>query len=122
VLASIYRQATLLLQPSEAEGFGMPIAEAMACGCPVLASDLAALREIGGVACSYCAVGDVEAWKLAVAGLLRETAENNASSVARRQQALAQAARYTWAENARQTVPVYNHVLSSSAKPVGANA
>jgi glycosyltransferase involved in cell wall biosynthesis len=126
VLASIYRQATLLLQPSEAEGFGMPIAEAMACGCPVLASDLAALREIGGAACSYCAVGDVEGWKRAVAALLREDiedkAENNAGSAARRQHALAQAARYTWAENARQTVPVYNHVLSSSAKPAGANA
>jgi glycosyltransferase involved in cell wall biosynthesis len=114
VLASIYRRATLLLQPSEAEGFGMPIAEAMACGCPVLASDLTALREIGGAACTYCAVGNVEAWKQAVTALLRT--EETGPSVAGRQQALAQAARYTWAENARRTVQIYTDVLSSARR------
>ena len=110
VLAAIYRQATLLLQPSEAEGFGMPIAEAMACGCPVLASELAALREIGGTAYQYCPVGDVQAWKSAAVGLLRDNLQNSS----RRQQALAQAARYTWAENARQTVQVYRRALEPS--------
>ena len=111
VLAAIYRQATLLLQPSEAEGFGMPIAEAMACGCPVLASDLAALREVGGAACQYGPVADVAAWKQAAVGMLREHVQPAGHSRLRRQQALAQAARYTWAENARQTVEVYRKVL-----------
>ena len=61
-LAAVYRRAALVLQPSEAEGFGLPVAEALACGTPVLASDLAVLREVGGEAAVYRAVGDVPAW------------------------------------------------------------
>jgi len=107
VVASVYRRASLLLQTSESEGFGMPIAEAMACGCPVVASDLTVLREIGGNACSYCRVGDIDHWKSTVTRLLAE----DAPPAARRQKALAQVAGYTWAENARRTTQVYWKVL-----------
>lgn len=41
-----YRRATLLVQPSRAEGFGLSVIEAMGCGCPVVASDIPALREL----------------------------------------------------------------------------
>jgi glycosyltransferase involved in cell wall biosynthesis len=95
-----------LLLPSDAEGFGMPLTEALACGCRVLASDLDVFREVGGAVCNYCAVGDVDAWTNAAANLLRK--EN---SELWRQQAKEQAARYSWAENARQTVQVYGRVL-----------
>jgi glycosyltransferase involved in cell wall biosynthesis len=111
VLASIYRRVTLLLQTSEAEGFGMPLAEAMACGCPVVASDLTVLREIGGAACVYCTMGDIDHWTSDVVRLLRENAEQDGGGEFRRQQALAQVARYSWAENARQTVKIYEAVL-----------
>ncbi len=47
-LASVYRRSALLLMPSEREGFGLPVLEALACGTPVVASDVAALREVGG--------------------------------------------------------------------------
>src|SRR5579883_212575 len=111
VLAAVYRKANLLLQPSEAEGFGMPLAEAMACGCPVIASDLPALREVGGAACVYCPVGDVKAWTGAVGRELRE----RSSAYSRREQALARASRYTWSENARRTVSVYQQVLRGAS-------
>ena len=47
VLAAAYRRADFLVHTAEAEGFGLPLIEAMACGCPVIASDLPVLREVG---------------------------------------------------------------------------
>ena len=47
-LAAVYRRAALALLPSEREGFGLPLVEALACGTPVVASDIPVLREVGG--------------------------------------------------------------------------
>ncbi|HEX6975461.1 MAG TPA: glycosyltransferase family 1 protein, partial [Vicinamibacterales bacterium] len=47
-LAAIYRGAIALVMPSLEEGFGLPVAEAMACGTPVIASDIPSLREVTG--------------------------------------------------------------------------
>jgi glycosyltransferase involved in cell wall biosynthesis len=104
ILSAAYRRALLLLQTSEAEGFGLPPIEAMACGCPVIASDLPVLREVGGTAASYCGVGDIEGWKEAVAGAIQNRNFD-------RERAIANAARFSWSENATQTVRVYEQVL-----------
>jgi glycosyltransferase involved in cell wall biosynthesis len=115
VLASIYRRVTLLLQPSEAEGFGMPVAEAMACGCLVVASDLPALREVGGAAGVYCPVGDISSWRQAVLSLLEQSAQAGGAWLSRRrEQSQAQVAQYSWSENARRTVAIYRQVLGLS--------
>ena len=47
-LAALYRRAAAVLVPSEAEGFGLPVVEALACGAAVVASDIPALREVAG--------------------------------------------------------------------------
>ncbi len=52
-LVEEYNLATVYVQPSLHEGFGLPVVEAMACGCPVLASDIEVMREIGGNAAIY---------------------------------------------------------------------
>ncbi len=58
--------ARALLMPSFAEGYGLPVAEALALGTPVLASDLPALRETGGAAPDYLDPLDGPAWTQAV--------------------------------------------------------
>ena len=72
MLAGVYRRAAVLLQPSSAEGFGLPVVEAMACGTPVVASEIAVLREVGGVATTYCVVADIGAWTSSVISILAE--------------------------------------------------
>lgn len=61
-LAELYRRAEVVLVPSEAEGFGLPVIEALACGATVIASDIPVLREVGGDVVRFCAVGDIPAW------------------------------------------------------------
>ena len=113
VLAAVYRRAALVLQPSDGEGFGLPVVEAMACGTPVVSSDLAVLREVGGEAATYCPVADVHAWTETVTGLLREKDERPEDWEERRAAGLAQASRFSWAEYTRQMVSLYMQVLNS---------
>lgn len=111
VLAAIYRRAQLLLQPSEREGFGLPVVEALACGTPVVASDLPVLREVGGEAAVYCPVGDLPAWTASTAQLLVERQQAAGHWRARRAAAIAQAAKFSWAEYARQMLDQYRQLL-----------
>jgi alpha-1,3-rhamnosyl/mannosyltransferase len=60
-LAAIYTGAHALVFPSADEGFGLPPVEALACGAPVAATNLPALREVLGDRASLCDVGDVDA-------------------------------------------------------------
>lgn len=113
VLAAIYRRAALVLQPSEAEGFGLPVVEAMACGTPVVASDLPALREVGGESAIYCPVADVQRWSETICKLIKERETQAEHWEKRRNGAIAQAANFSWAESARRLVHLYKEVLSS---------
>lgn len=106
VLASLYRQAALVLQPSEAEGFGLPVIEALACGAPVLASDIPVLREVGGDAVVYCPVGDVASWGRMTAYLLAEPANAPA-----RPDRLCQASRWSWTRHAQTIWSAYERLL-----------
>lgn len=102
LLASLYRQASGVLLPTEAEGFGLPLVEALACGAPVIASDLPVLREVGMDAVLFRPVGDVAAWTEAVESLLAGRAAVLARTVR-----LAQAARYSWSRHARDVLAAY---------------
>jgi glycosyltransferase involved in cell wall biosynthesis len=109
-LAALYRRAALVLIPSEAEGFGLPLVEAMACATPVLASDIAALREAGADAAVYCPVGDVPAWSATLAAMLRERTDDPERWAERRAAALRQASRFSWAAYADRCAALYREI------------
>jgi glycosyltransferase involved in cell wall biosynthesis len=101
-LARLYRGAELVLITSDAEGFGLPMAEALACGTAVVASDIDALREVGGDAARYAPVSDVHAFADQALRQLDEKARPEQV-----QQRVAQASRFTWAAHARTIGQAY---------------
>ena len=111
VLAAIYRGAGLVLQTSEREGFGLPVVEAMACGTPVLASDLAVLREVGGSAAVYCPVGDVAAWTEASISALAERVSEPDAWAERQTACVTRAAKFSWDEYTRRMLSIYEKLL-----------
>jgi glycosyltransferase involved in cell wall biosynthesis len=106
-LAALYRRASVVVLPSQREGFGLPVVEAMACGTPVVASAIPALQEIGGDAATYCAPGDIPGWITAVSHLLRERSAGGAAWKERRQKALATAKRFNWTTYAADMMKLY---------------
>ena len=105
-LLALFQAATALIQPSLAEGFGLPALEAIACGCPVIASDIAPLREVLGKAGTFAAPldggGFAEAMKLLVSDQARR------SELCAR--GLEQAATFSWDKTAALTWDVYRDV------------
>ena len=87
-----------MVYPSEYEGFGLPLAEAMAAGCPVIASDLPVIREVVGEAGVLVGPGDTDGWADAMSRLLDEDALREGLVSAGRERA----ARYTPAETSRR--------------------
>jgi len=114
ILAALYRRAAIVLQPSDREGFGLPLAEAMASGTPIVASDIDALREVGGDAVEYCAVADIEAWTRTLDALMTERRDDAGRWTARRERCRARAESFTWAAFTQKVVAVYESLLGAS--------
>ncbi|MDW8261549.1 MAG: glycosyltransferase [Phycisphaerales bacterium] len=101
-LAWLYHRARLVLLPSDAEGFGLPLVEALAAGAVVVASDIPVLREVAGPAAVYCPAGAADAWIETVDGLLSGRVDPPAEPTRREV-----AHRYTWAGHAATIASAY---------------
>ncbi len=95
-LNALYSSALAFVFPSYYEGFGLPLVEAMRCGCPVISSDRGSLSEVGGRAVMY--VDPDNPALLATA--MKELAENETVRKKMSDQGLLQEQRFRWAETA----------------------
>jgi glycosyltransferase involved in cell wall biosynthesis len=110
-LAVVLARATALVMPSRAEGFGLPVLEAMAHGTPVVTSDVPALREVAGDAALAVPAGDAAALATALARLAGDAGLRQRLGAAGRRRASAQ----TWDAAARQLWELYAAVAGRSA-------
>jgi glycosyltransferase involved in cell wall biosynthesis len=110
-LARWYRRAQLLVSPSLYEGFGLPAAEAMACGTPVVASDGGALPEVvaDGVTGRVVPAGEVAPLAEAIAAMLDDPAACHAMGEAGHRRVLE---RFTWPKTATMTEALYREILA----------
>lgn len=101
-LCRLYRQAIALVYPSLYEGFGIPLLEAMACGCAVVASDIPSTREVAGDHPIYFEVDRSESLVTAL-----DYALEDSQPAVRRAAGIAHAAQFSWNDTARRTLEVY---------------
>lgn len=108
-LVAWYKGAECLLFPSLYESFGLPVIEAMACGCPVVASNISALREVCGSAASYCDPIDIASIVLAV----REVTENTVIRSEMVLRGFARAQKFNWESCARSLLEIIENEIGS---------
>ncbi len=107
----VIRMASAFVFPSEYEGFGLPVLEAMACGTPVLASDIAVMQELVEDGAFLVKPGDARAMGGAMLALLGQDPLRN-TLVSR---ALGRATRFSWRKTALETFAAYERALASVA-------
>jgi glycosyltransferase involved in cell wall biosynthesis len=108
-LARVVAGAAALVFPSWYEGFGLPALEALACGTPVVASDLPALREVLGDHAELVPPGDTAALADALARVVDDPGGEPARAARR-----AHAAAFTWDACARATLAAYQRALEAA--------
>ncbi|HET6465831.1 MAG TPA: glycosyltransferase family 1 protein [Nitrospiria bacterium] len=108
-LPSLYSGATVFVYPSLYEGFGLPPLEAMACGAPVITSDVSSLPEVVGPAGVLVAPRDVKRLKDEMERVIEDSSHRALLS----KLGLERSRQFTWEACARQTVDVYNRVLNT---------
>jgi len=107
-----YQGAEALIFTSLYEGFGIPIAEAMACGTPVITSNISSMPEVAGDAALYVNPYDSEA----IAEKMETLVKNRVLSNELKQKGAKQVKKFNWHRTAEQTLSVYEEVYRNGAR------
>ncbi len=107
-LPGLMGTANALVYPSLAEGFGIPVAEAMACGTPVITSNVSSLPEVAGDAALLVDPLD----EAAIADALKRLAHDSALRADLSTRGLERAKKFSWRQSAEQTMETYRRALS----------
>ena len=109
-LACLYSGAVALAYPSVYEGFGLPILEAMACGCPVICSNVASMPEVAGDAAVLFDPRNADDLAMAIDHVAGDT------DARRRliQKGFDRAASFTWRQTAERTLDVFSRVAEEA--------
>lgn len=108
-LPIIYNLADFTVYPSFYEGFGLPVLESMACGTPVITSNVSSMPEIVAGAGILIPPGDETALVQAMRTLLEDPEYRQDLA----QKALQRASQFTWERTAQETLTVYHHVMKA---------
>ncbi|MBR3085434.1 MAG: glycosyltransferase family 4 protein [Kiritimatiellae bacterium] len=106
-LLSAYRSASVLVNPSRYEGFGLPMLEAMRCGTPVICADGGSQPEISGGAAEVLPTGDEQAFVAALERILGDPALQSRMA----ERGLARSAEFSWDATAAKTIGIYRKAL-----------
>jgi glycosyltransferase involved in cell wall biosynthesis len=83
----------------------------------VVASDIAALREVGGDVVTYCRVGDIDAWTAAIGTLLEEREREPTQWAARQERGVQRAEAFSWSKYAREIASLYQRMGNGGHEP-----
>lgn len=106
-LVSIYNLATVFVMPSLYEGFGLPILEAMACGCPVITSKEGSLEEVAGNAAYYIDAYNVESIESGIEKVYKNEQLRNELY----KKGFENVKKFSWKKTASDTLDVYRRAL-----------
>jgi glycosyltransferase involved in cell wall biosynthesis len=112
-LAAVYRRSTMLVATSQAEGFGLPVTEAMACGCPVVLNDIPVFREVAGNDAAFVSGQEAARWSELILRLLRERQTQPERWETRRVMGLARANQFSWNTATTRLIEIYKTLLTN---------
>ncbi len=115
-LAVLYSNALALVYPSLYEGFGLPVVEAMACGCPVITTNVSSLPEVAGSAALLIDPHDPAGF----ADALHSVILDRDLSTRLRGDGIRRAGDFSWDNTVSATYTIYDHVLAGARRPLEA--
>lgn len=108
-LTVLYRRATAFVFPSRYEGFGIPVLEAFACGCPAIISNISSLPEVGGNAAAYFDPDDTGSMSDAIEKIVGDEEARKKMTL----NGFEQLKKFSWDKTVRETVSVYRGVADT---------